>query len=248
MSFRLRPLTAIALAARIAMMCLLAVCAHGASAQTAPYKYDIGLELGMSGYIGDVNSSNIFRKPGFDGELSFRYIGDSRWAVRGVFSTFGLSGDTSGMKNVLPEVTDPDTGLSVPAEYSFSSQIYELSVRGEFNFFAYGIGETYKRLRRWSPYLTVGVGVGLASTGGRTYVAPTIPMGLGVRYKLKERWNLAVEFTMTKSFNDHFDAENLADLNQIKTAFYKNTDWYSRLTIGVSYEFGKRCETCHYVD
>ena len=233
--------------AHIALMCVLAVCGIGASAQSAPYKYDIGLELGMSGYIGDANGSNIFRKPGFD-ELSFRYIGDSRWAVRGVFSTFGLSGDTSGMKNVLPEVIDPDTGLSVPAEYSFSSQIYELSVRGEFNFFAYGIGETYKRLRRWSPYITVGVGVGLASTAGRTYVAPTIPMGLGIRYKLRERWNLAVEFTMTKSFNDHFDSETLADLNQIKTAFYKNTDWYSRLTIGISYEFGKRCETCHYVD
>ncbi|MBD5233535.1 MAG: porin family protein [Bacteroidales bacterium] len=209
-----------------------------ASAQTAPYKFDFGVDLGMSGYIGDANGSNIFKRPGFDGDLSFRYNGDTRWAIRGMFSTFGLSGSTEGMANVLPD----------QAVYTFSSQIYELSARGEFNFFAYGIGETYKRLKRWSPYLTVGIGAALASSGGNTYVAPTIPMGLGIKYKLSERWNLGVEFTMTKAFNDHFDGADLADLNLIKTAFYKNTDWYSRLTIGISYEFGKRCETCHYVD
>ena len=75
-----------------------------------------------------------------------------------------------------------------------------------------------------------------------------IPMGAGVRYKIKERLNIGIEFTFTKAFSDHIDGKDLADLNQIKTAFYKNTDWISRLTIGVSYEFGKRCETCHYVD
>lgn len=218
--------------------CALLLCVFAANAQSAPYKFDLGLQLGMSGYIGDANSSNIFKHPGFDGELSFRYIGDARWAVRGVFSTFGLSGNTEGMDDVIPD------GKS----YSFTSQIYDLSARGEFNFFAYGIGESYKRLRRWTPYITVGVGVALASSGGNTYVAPTIPMGLGIKFKLSERWNLGAEFTMTKAFNDHFDGKDLADLNQIKTAFYKNTDWYSRLTVGVSYEFGKRCETCHYVD
>ncbi len=223
---------------RFAAACLCMLCAVICSAQTAPYKFDFGASLGMSGYIGDANRSNIFKKPGFDGEVSMRYIGESRWALRGVLSTFGLSGDTSGMKDVLPE----------EASYSFTSQVYELSVRGEFNFFAYGIGETYKRLRRWSPYLTLGVGAALASSGGNTAAALTIPMGLGVKFKLRERLNLGVEFTMTKAFSDKFDGPELADLNQIKTAFYKNTDWYSRLTVGISYEFGKRCETCHYVD
>lgn len=223
---------------RFAAACLCMLCVVVCTAQTAPYKFDLGASLGMSGYIGDANRSNIFKKPGFDGELSMRYIGDSRWALRGVLSTFGLSGDTSGMEDILPD----------EASYSFTSQVYELSVRGEFNFFAYGIGETYKRLRRWSPYITLGVGAALASSGGKTAAAFTIPMGLGVKFKLRERLNLGVEFTMTKAFSDKFDGQDLADLNQIKTAFYKNTDWYSRLTVGISYEFGKRCETCHYVD
>ncbi len=223
---------------RLAAAGLGVACTVAATGQTAPYKFDIGAGIGMSGYIGDANGSNIFNKPGFEGELALRYIGDARWAVRGVVSTFGLSGDTSGMADVLPD----------NASYSFTSQVYDLSVRGEFNFFAYGIGETYKRLRRWTPYLTLGIGGALASSGGQTAGAFTIPMGLGFKFKMRERLNLAIEFTMTKAFNDRFDGRDLADLNQIKTAFYKDTDWYSRLTVGISYEFGKRCETCHYVD
>lgn len=225
-------------AIRAAVMLAAIACGIAASAQTAQYKFDVGAQLGMSGYLGDANRNNPFARPGFTGELSMRYIGDTRWAIRGVISTFGLSGSTEGMADVLPDA----------AVYSFSSQAYELSVRGEFNFFAYGIGETYKRLRRWTPYLTLGIGGAIASCSGSTAGAFTVPMGLGIKFKLRPRLNLALEFTMTKAFSDHFDGRQLADLNQIKTAFYKNTDWYSRLTVGISYEFGERCETCHYVD
>lgn len=223
------------------------LCMHTAAAQSAQYKYDVGVELGMSGYIGDT-SGNPFAHPGFDGELSFRYIGDTRWSIRGVLSTFGLSGDSSGMDDVLPQITNPATGLVAPAFYKFTSQVVDLSVRGEFNFFAYGIGETYKKLRRWTPYITVGVGVAAAFAKGNSAFAPTIPMGLGFKYKLSPRVDLGIEWTFTKAFNDHFDGKTIADLNQIKTAFYKNTDWYQRITLGISYSFGERCETCHYVD
>lgn len=209
-----------------------------ASAQSTPYKFDFGVNIGMSGYIGEANRSNFMAHPGFTGELTFRYLPDTRWAIRGMLYTLGLKGDTQDMNNVLPDM----------AHYSFTSQVYGLDARAEFNFFPYGIGETYKRLRRWTPYLTVGVGAALASSGGTTTVAPTLPMGVGIKFKVKERLNLGVEFTMTKSFGDKFDGPDLADVNQIKTAFYKNTDWFSRLTVGISYEFGKRCETCHYVD
>lgn len=207
-------------------------------AQEAKYKFDAGASLGISGYIGEANSANIFKKPGFEAEASFRYLPDTRWAIRGVFSTFGLKGTTEGMSDVLPG----------GAVYSFSSQVYDLSARCEFNFFPYGIGETYKRLRRWTPYLTLGIGGALSTSGGKIAGAFTIPMGLGVKFKLRERINLMAEFTMTKAFSDKFDGQELNDLNQIKTAFYKSTDWYSRLNVGITFEFGERCETCHYFD
>lgn len=225
-------------ARRLMASVLLALCALAGSAQSAPYKFDVGAQLGMSGYIGEANRSGLFSHPGFTGELSMRYLPDTRWALRAVLSTLSLSGNTADMTDVLPG----------GAQYSFSSQVYALDVRGEFNFLPYGIGETYKRLRRWTPYLALGVGACLSSSGGKTSVAPTIPMGFGFKFKATPRINLGIEFSMTKAFGDHVDGPDLADLNQIKTAFYKNTDWFSRLTVGISYEFGPRCETCHYVD
>lgn len=208
--------------------------------QSAPYKFDFGAGIGMTGYLGDANRSSLLKHPGFEGELTFRYLPNVRWAIRGVLSAMSLSGSTADMDNVLPS--------NGPEAYDFTSTVYDLGGRVEFNFFNYGIGETYKRLRRWTPYLTLGVGVSLSSSGGTTSVAPNLPMGAGVKFKIKERLNLTAEFTMTKVFGDKVDGPVLNDLNTIKTAFYKDTDWYSRLTIGISYEFGQRCEACHYVD
>lgn len=207
-------------------------------AQTAPYKFDFGASLGMSGYLGDANATNPFRHPGFTADLRAAYLIDTRWQLRAMLSTMGLSGNTTEINNVLPN----------DEQFSFTSQVVDLCVRGEFNFFSYGIGETYKRLKRWSPYLAVGVGVSMGLSGGNTTVAPSIPMAFGVRFKAKERLNLFAEFSMTKVFSDHIDSSEIADLNHIKTDFYKSTDWFSRLTVGITYEFGKRCETCHYVD
>lgn len=216
-------------------VCLGALSGKG---QTAPYKFDLGASVGLSGYLGDANSTNMFRHPGFTADLRGAYLIDTRWQLRALLSINGMSGNTSEIANVLP----------ADEQFSFSSQAIDLAVRGEFNFFSYGIGETYKRLKRWSPYLAVGVGVTLGLCDGSTVVAPSIPMAFGFRFKAKERLNLFAEFSMTKVFTDHLDGKELADLNHIKTDFYKSTDWFSRLTIGLTYEFGKRCETCHYVD
>lgn len=215
---------------------VLALTSQKASGQEESYRFDIGGQIGMSGYAGDA-SSNIFAHPGFAGGASFRYLPDVRWAVRAVFNVMGLSGDTKGMDDVLPG----------GATYSFKSTVYDLGGRVEFNFLPYGIGETYKNLKRISPYLAAGIGVSLASCEGQTAVGFNIPMAFGVKYKLRERLNLGLEFSITKVFNDHMDGP-LSDLHQIQTSFARNTDWYSDISISLTYEFGKRCETCHYVD
>ena len=214
----------------------LTICPPRVSAQEETYRFDIGAQIGMAGYIGDASSS-IFSHPGFSGGLSFRYLPDVRWAIRGVFNALALSGDTAGMDDVLPG----------GAQYSFRSTAYDLGARVEFNFFAYGVGETYKKLKRWTPYLTLGVGATLARCGSESNAGFNIPMGAGIKYKLKKRLNLGVEFTMTKVFSDHVDGA-LADLYMIKSSFIKNTDWYSDISVSLTYEFGERCATCHYVD
>lgn len=229
---------------KILLLSLIAVIAFDAAARkpanddVESYKYDFGVGLGMSGYLGDANESNLFKHPGFAAHINARYLFDSRWAIKAQIGMSTLSGNTADFDNVLP----------FGENYSFKSTVADLSVRGECNFFAFGIGETYKRLRRWTPYITAGLGASMAMTDGNNYVAFSIPLGAGVRYKLSRRVNLHAEFTMTKVFGDHVDSKELSDLYKIKSSFLKNTDWYSNLTIGISYEFGPRCATCNRID
>lgn len=207
-----------------------------AQAAVAPYRYNVGGALGATGYIGDLNSGNPLKNPGLGLDVRGSYVFDTRWSVTAALSTAGMHGSSDGIANVLPQ------GES----YTFTSHVYDLGIRGEFNFFSYGIGETYKRLSRWTPYMALGAGVGLVRANGITDAAFTMPFALGARYRLNERTNLFGEFCMTKVFNDRVDAA--PDINHIKTEFYKNTDWTSRIAVGLTFEFGKRCETCHYVD
>ncbi|MCM1451400.1 MAG: porin family protein [Clostridium sp.] len=228
-----------ALLRRLTMLAAIAITAVALGfSQSAPYKFDLGGGLGMSGYLGDANGSTVFKHPGFSVEAGMRYLPNVRWAFRGLLGLSTLSGNTADMDNALPG----------GAQYSFTSKLVTFGARAEFNFLPYGIGETYKKLSRWSPYLVLGVGVSLASCDGETSFAPTIPMGAGIKYKLKPRLNLSLEWTMTKVIGDKADGPNLSDLTGIKTSFIKNTDWCSRIMIGLTYEFGERCETCNYKD
>ncbi|MCM1309874.1 MAG: porin family protein [Bacteroides sp.] len=204
-------------------------------AQEAPYKFDLGAGAGISGYLGDVNQTNMFRNPGFAAQAGFRYIIDSRWALRTAFTAEGISGNSAQFSNKFPDLKD----------YKFKSTVYSLDFRGEFNFLAYGMGETFKRLKRWSPYLAIGIGGVLSTTEGKVHGAFTLPLAAGFKFKLRERLNLTAEFCMTKAFGDKLDGD-ITDLQGIKSSFAKNTDWYSNILISLTYEFGKRCETCHY--
>lgn len=215
---------------------------HIADAQTQSqpetYRFDIGAGIGLSGYLGDANESNLYAHPGVGLNASLRYQLNTRWAFRGIFTAASLSGNTADMDNALPG----------GAAYDFKSWVYDLGARAEFNFFNYGLGKSYQQMSRFSPYLSLGLGVTMASVEGDNFTAASLPMGFGVKYKLKPRVNLGLEFTMTKVFGDHIDGKDLSDINLIKSSFLKNTDWYSTLMFSVSYEFGERCVTCHRID
>ena len=73
-----------------------------------------------------------------------------------------------------------------------------------------------------------------------------LPLGAGVKYRVKERLNLGFEFTMRKSFCDRFDG--ITDLYGYKHGIAKNTDWYSVAVFTLTYEFSKRCVKCHHIE
>jgi len=207
-----------------------------AQAEDDDYRFDIGAGIGMSGYLGDANTSNLFANPGFNGELLFRYILNPRWAFKTNFYLGSLRGNSEKMTNVFPE----------NATFKFSSGFYELGEMAEFNFFNYGLGKKYQQLKRFTPYITAGLGLCLFTVDGEKNFSLCIPLGVGVKYKLKKRLNLGLEFTMKKTFTDKADGSLLSDPYQIKHSFIKNTDWYSTLTLTISYEFGLRCAECNY--
>lgn len=202
------------------------------------YRFDIGAGLGMTGYLGDANTANLWSEPGWDLEVLFRYIANPRWAFKTNFYAGNLRGDSSKMTNVFPG----------GETFSFSTTFYELGEMVEFNFFNYGMGETYRKLKRISPYIAAGIGMTIWSIDGKTGAAFNIPLGVGLKYKLSQRWNIGFEFLMKKTFSDRLDGEQLKDPYGIKSSFMKNTDWYSTMSLTISYEFSKRCAVCNYKD
>ena len=205
------------------------------AAQAQEYRFEVGGALGMSGYLGDTNNANLLKKPGYVAGGLFRYIINSRMALKANLLTAKISGNSANLANTYPDAQT----------YAFSSQLYDLGAQFEFNFLNYGIGSKYLKLKRISPYLTLGVGATLATGDGDAFTL-NVPMGVGVKYKLSERLNIGLEFTMRKTFSDELDG--LKDLNGITSGFAKNTDWYSFTMISITYEFSKRCRTCHYVE
>lgn len=217
---------------------LLSVIAGGKACAQEDYRFDFGAGLGMTGYLGDANSSFLFQNPGWDVELYLRYIINPRLGLKTNFYTGGLRGNSAQMANVFP------SGL----DYKFSTTFFELGEMFEFNFFEFGIGETYRKLKRITPYITAGLSATVWTVDKKIYGGFTIPLGVGAKYKVNERLNLGLEFLMKKVFSDRLDGVQLEDPLAIKSSFAKNTDWYSTVTFTVSYEFSKRCAVCNYKD
>ncbi len=200
------------------------------------YRFDIGGGIGMTGYLGDANTANLYKNPSWDIEVLLRYIANPRWAFKTNFYAGGLKGNSEQMTNVFPG----------GETFKFTTNFYEIGELAEFSFFPYGIGEKYRKLKRWTPYIAAGLGFTLWSTDGKAHFGVNIPLGVGVKFKVNKRLNLGLEFLMKKVFSDKLDGDNLSDPYQIKSSFAKNTDWYSTLTFTISYEFSKRCAVCNY--
>jgi hypothetical protein len=71
-----------------------------------------------------------------------------------------------------------------------------------------------------------------------------LPIGLGLKYKVADRVNMAVEWSMHFSTSDLLDG--VEDPYGIPSSgMFKNTDCYSRLGLSVTYDLWAKCRTCH---
>lgn len=200
------------------------------------YRYDVGPAIGVTGYLGDVNTSNMYKMPRVAGGGVFRYNMNTRFAIKGNLFYVGLAGDSKNIESQFPH----------NESYNFYSHVIDLGAQFEFNFFHYGEGPKYKNYKRFTPYMLAGLGAEVAIVGGKANFGMVLPLGVGFKFKLKPRLNLGFEFTMRKSFSDKVDG--ITDLYGYNHGIAKNTDWYSVAAFTLTYEFSKRCVKCHYIE
>jgi hypothetical protein len=207
---------------RIAVVVLLflsSMTAKSQSMESYVHQGEYGFAVGLGHYFGDLNTNMQINRPKFSGSLFFRKQFNNYIGVRitGGYAFLGYS----------------DTYSSNPTEkqrnLSFNSNVWELSVSGDFNFFKFIPGfEQY----RYTPYISLGVGVmsfdpyaylngekyllrplGTEGQGSSLYperipyspIAITIPFGVGVKYALSDRMNIYGEAVYHFTRTDYLD-------------------------------------------
>ena len=215
-------------------MLVVALAATTFGVYSQDYKLEAGVGAGISGYLGDINQSNVLRRPGYAAEVSIKYLINKRFAAKAAISTAKISGNSEDFDMVFPD----------GATYKFGHPYYDVSAAFEFNFFNFGIGSPYQKLKRITPYINLGIGAAYAPEAKA--FSPMIPIGVGAKYKLKSRINLGVEMRAKMMLGDKIDG--LTDLRGMNSSFMKNTDWCPTLMFSISYEFKEVCKTCHYVE
>jgi hypothetical protein len=174
---------------------------------------EIGVFIGGSYYVGDLNPSghlNSLTRPA--GGVVYRHNFNMRLAVAGSL----LFGSIQGIDARSSSYEQQQRNLS------FRSPLYELAGRAEFNFIEYKIGD---EKHQFTPFMFLGVGVynfnPRASVGNqwvnlqplktegqskgymRTQVS--VPFGAGIRANLAKRIGIVVEWGLRKTFTDYLD-------------------------------------------
>lgn len=205
----------------IAFMILGLVSLQGwAQEQAIVQEGEFGLSAGGSHYFGDLNPNARFNRPNMALGAFFRKQFGNYVALRvaGHYAFLGYS-----------DKYNKGNEYELRRNLSFNSNIWELAVQGDFNFFKYIPGNPYYR---FTPYVTFGVGAfnydpyayyrgqkvhlrSLGTEGQGSSVYPTrkpygsmaacIPLGVGVKYSLNRDINLGFEVVYRFTTTDYLD-------------------------------------------
>lgn len=217
-----------------ALLSLTAVCQ--VRAQESDYMLEVGVGGGPCFYMGDVNS-RLYANSNAMAGLVLRYNQNRRVAWKAGLNMGGISGSSQGAYGVLPG-----------NEVSFSRTVYDLSGQVEWGFDSYGM-PSWSGSHRLQPYCLMGLGLTYASKPARNDFAVNIPLGAGLRYKLAERVNVGLEWSMHFSTSDRLDVSEsgngLEDPFQIKGKGIKNKDSYGFTMFYLTFDVFRRPCNCN---
>lgn len=180
---------------------------------------EIGLFLGCSYYLGDLNPDGFFNQfTRFAGGAVFRYNFNNRLAARANLFLGTLTADDSQS----PSASQRQRNLN------FKSPVDELSVQAEFNFLEYQLGNPK---HSFTPYIFAGFGAfkmnpkgqvgnswvalqplgtegqGTPANSSAPYhlIQPCIPFGIGLKTSFSKGLCLSIEWGMRKTFTGYID-------------------------------------------
>ena len=225
---------------RKGLVTLLMLCATltASAQQDDEYLMEIGGGVGMVSYQGDFNGKiTSGMQPA--GAILWRRLLNPYMGFRVTGMMGKLKGDATRVETYYPDETT--------RAYSFDRSFTDVSVTYEYNFWPYGTGRDYRGAKRLTPFVFGGIGATYVSGGEKKVFTANVPIGLGIKYKLKERLNVGLEWSMHFSLSDELDG--IADPYGIKSSgAFKNTDCYSGLMLTLTYSFKSKCRTCNNDD
>ncbi len=225
---------------RKGLVTLLMLCATltASAQQDDEYLMEIGGGVGMVSYQGDFNGKiTSGMQPA--GAIVWRRLLNPYMGFRVTGMMGKLKGDATRVETYYPDETT--------RAYSFDRSLTDVSVTYEYNFWPYGTGRDYRGAKRLTPFVFGGIGATYVSGGEKKVFTANVPIGLGIKYKLKERLNVGLEWSMHFSLSDELDG--IADPYGIKSSgAFKNTDCYSGLMLTLTYSFKSKCRTCNNDD
>lgn len=200
-------------------------------AQELEYALELGLMGGASFYLGDANYHSLYKATNLGGGLLARYNINPRTALKFNIACANISGDATKHEYKYPE--------NANIEWQFDKTLIDVGAQCEFAFWGYGTGAGYKGSKPLAPYLQVGIG--FTSTSGAFTM--NIPVGFGVKYKFKERWNIGIDWTMRFALSDKLDG--IENPYNIQSGFLKNKDSYSLTMLYISYDLCPKYRKCN---
>ncbi len=181
---------------------------------------ELGISLGAGHYFGDLNTKARLNRPKIAAGVFFRkqfgnYIG---LRVSGHYARLGYS-----------DIYNTHNEYQKRRNLSFNTNIFELALHGDFNFFRFIPGDPD---HRFTPYATIGVGIfsydpfayldsmkvflrplGTEGQGNPAYpdrkpystMGISFPIGVGVKYALNDRMNIGFEIGYRFTNTDYMD-------------------------------------------
>lgn len=220
-----------------------------AQAPAKEYQMDVTLLGGTSHYSGDA-AKHQFTNVNFAAGLNVRYKFDRRWAL--------------SLKGEFKRITvSPYVQYKEPELLRIENQMVDIDVTAEYNFMRYAYDSPNPRYKPFTPYIFLGVGVGLYDKtaynpykfGGAAFY---IPFGVGFRWKFAPRWGLQVAWQHNLYIAD--DLEPMAGGWEVEPESFPydnpggingsnifNMDRTGSFTFGIVFEFAPQthaCRTC----